>query len=102
MNLKLKLYGEPCINVNNPKIDTYQAYQRAIQMAHDELCAQGIYLPMYDSKLTASENHDRICAYCQRESVLVIKYLKSPSGERPIAFDSIKQTSTEWRGYRDE
>jgi hypothetical protein len=76
--------------------------QKAIQRARADLSAQGLECPLYDGSLSGEENYERIRGYSEKEAALVVQYMRTPSGPRPIVFDSTQEAKPkEWSGYND-
>jgi hypothetical protein len=83
-------------------LNIQELQKKALQRARADLSAQGLECPLYDGSMTGEENYERMRAYSEKEAALVVQYMRTPSGPRPIVFDSTQEAKPkEWSGYND-
>lgn len=78
------------------------AKDKAAELATATLNVRNINYPMYDTKLTAIENYDRLAAYSTKHSELMMKYLKEPSGPRPLVEPNPLHFAKPYKDWMDD
>lgn len=75
--------------------------ERALEQAKERLKARGIYYPICDSRLSDSDNYERLMKYSALEAEEIVKILREPSGPRPLEKDTVEPKKTWGNSYYD-
>ncbi len=79
-------------------MSAYYKQQDAIEMARNQLRAQGISYPLYDITATVDENYSRILAFAEKEAALVVQILRE-AAPKPVTSEPPKK---QWTNYNDQ
>lgn len=81
---------------NTPK---FEKYKIATLQAQEILKSKGVIYPLPDRNLSTQENYDRISAYAQQESALVVQLLNQDATTSPKPTPEPPKKS--WRDWND-
>ena len=77
-------------------VASQDATATAIKRARDTLKAKGHAYPSFDANQGVEAFYDAVNAYSKMESELAVRFLREPSGPRPIVLDTTKSTKKEY------
>lgn len=63
---------------------------KAMEEARRRLEAEGIEYPLFDTKLTSSDNYGRLLAYAEQESAMIVEIMREPVNPRPLVIDNVQ------------